>query len=284
MKHIVSTFGLVVFLVTVIKAAEEEYFLQAAGDAYVDAEAPLINTGDDEIITVFADWEDQMVGPSKVLIRFDKMDTVHGVDIATLTLHPVGSDNDTGEVEVYRVGEEWLEMEVTWESRPLENRDYSVSSTPPQQGLIEIDVTQIVGSWVYDEFPNYGFYIDVPDRGRWVDVDFASREHPDEGLQPELYIYYGGCNEIEEDHLSPVELNITPVTTSTVRIDFSIPSPYTVSLSVYDASGSLVSTLVEGPVESGNHNLTWRPECCGVYFARLEAQGVVQTEKFILVR
>jgi hypothetical protein len=64
-----------------------------------------------------------------------------------------------------------------------------------------------------------------------------------------------------------------------------------VRLAVYDVSGRLVTTLVDGPLGRGRHVLTWdgrdrdgREVAAGVYFCSLEVPGAVVTQKAIALR
>jgi hypothetical protein len=69
-------------------------------------------------------------------------------------------------------------------------------------------------------------------------------------------------------------------------ISFSLPHAAVVSLKVYDMLGREVATLVEGREEAGEHSVTWNAEgfASGVYFCRLQANGVMLTRKLLPVR
>jgi hypothetical protein len=76
------------------------------------------------------------------------------------------------------------------------------------------------------------------------------------------------------------------------QLEFTVPgedSP--VRVSVYDVSGRLVVTLVDGPLGRGRHTCAWdgrdargRAVAAGVYFCSLEVPGAVVTQKAIVVR
>jgi hypothetical protein len=59
-----------------------------------------------------------------------------------------------------------------------------------------------------------------------------------------------------------------------------------VRLSVYDVGGRLVEKLVDGVQPAGEHVVEWdaRNLPSGIYFSRLEAAGVVETRKLVLVK
>jgi len=75
------------------------------------------------------------------------------------------------------------------------------------------------------------------------------------------------------------------------QISFALPQAGPVDLSVYDVRGRLVAVLAEGEHEAGPHALTWHGKDgrgndvgSGVYFLRLEADGIVATRKMVMVR
>jgi N-acetylneuraminic acid mutarotase len=75
------------------------------------------------------------------------------------------------------------------------------------------------------------------------------------------------------------------------RINFTIVRPGKVSLGVYDATGSLVRTLVRGPVEPGSQSAVWnrtdnsgRRVANGTYFYRLTADGRSVSGKAIVLQ
>ena len=78
---------------------------------------------------------------------------------------------------------------------------------------------------------------------------------------------------------------------SSMRLTYSIPRPGGVRLTVFDAAGHLVATLVEGSQPAGRHTIGWdgrdthgRAVAPGVYFGRLEFDGEVRQGKIVLTR
>ena len=73
---------------------------------------------------------------------------------------------------------------------------------------------------------------------------------------------------------------------STTRITYGLPVTSNVSLKLYDLSGRLIQTLVEGEKQAGIQttilNAAELPS--GLYFVRLSASGHVFTRKVMLVR
>jgi predicted lipoprotein with Yx(FWY)xxD motif len=70
------------------------------------------------------------------------------------------------------------------------------------------------------------------------------------------------------------------------NIRFSIPDAGFVNLSVYDALGREVATLIQENLSAGNYRITWNAAAnpSGVYFYRLEAGSFVSMKKMILVK
>ncbi len=74
-------------------------------------------------------------------------------------------------------------------------------------------------------------------------------------------------------------------------IEFSLPARERVSLKVFDVSGRLVRTLVDGPLSDGVHRYTWDGHnergasvASGVYFYVLRSESIRQSRKAVLLR
>ena len=75
------------------------------------------------------------------------------------------------------------------------------------------------------------------------------------------------------------------------RLDFALATPGVVSFSIYDVSGRLVRTLVDGVMPAGYHTLDWDGRSgtggrvsAGVYFARFHADGLSQVRKVVYLQ
>jgi hypothetical protein len=75
------------------------------------------------------------------------------------------------------------------------------------------------------------------------------------------------------------------------RIRFTLADAGASRLRVFDVSGRLVRTLVDGRIRAGRHEVYWngldseaRPVASGVYFFRLESQGIDETRRMILLK
>ncbi len=77
----------------------------------------------------------------------------------------------------------------------------------------------------------------------------------------------------------------------TTTIRYSVPSPATVRLSIFDHRGRLVQTLHNGHDEAGLHSFLWNGRnlrgedvASGTYFVRLRAGGFSLSQKLLLIR
>jgi predicted lipoprotein with Yx(FWY)xxD motif len=69
-------------------------------------------------------------------------------------------------------------------------------------------------------------------------------------------------------------------------IDYQLPKSSNVKISIYDALGKQVSTLVNEVQNAGNHSITWNAVNfpSGVYFYRLDAESFYSIKKMVLIK
>lgn len=81
----------------------------------------------------------------------------------------------------------------------------------------------------------------------------------------------------------PFSLEISSIT-STPTVSFAVPYSVGVSLKVYDISGKLVTTLVDGSQTPGRHTMTWNTSgvAKGIYLVRMDAADYSATKKVVI--
>ena len=77
----------------------------------------------------------------------------------------------------------------------------------------------------------------------------------------------------------------------TTRIDYSVVSDGHVTLNVYDITGRLISTLVDGYVDAGYHSVMWdgiddsgKMVAAGIYFYSLQNETSSMTRKMVYMK
>ena len=77
----------------------------------------------------------------------------------------------------------------------------------------------------------------------------------------------------------------------TTTLTFSVPMEGFVSLNIYDITGRLVSTLVDGNLEQGYHSIIWNgmdsnghAVSSGMYIYSLKGEGVSITKKMVMMK
>ncbi len=73
---------------------------------------------------------------------------------------------------------------------------------------------------------------------------------------------------------------------STLSIQYDVPTPAHVSLSVYDLTGRQVATLVNGVQPSGSHTTSWQADSfpSGLYFLNLRSGSHSESRKIVLLK
>jgi hypothetical protein len=289
MKYVVLTMG-ILFCSTSVMLADGAVY-EAIGDTELGEEEPGVNKGGGSNIQIGGTWGEDTVWLAKGLFEFVPIYTLPEyttiIDQAILKLYLVGNDLGEAPIDFFTVAEEWNEMSVTWNTRPGENRGIIVTDTAPPleppATLWEIDVTEIVRTWYgYDPIEAYGFYIDVPDNGISVDIDIASRENPDSLLHPKLWVNCHTEGVIEDESADAITLDVSSSSAGHVEIRFNLPACTGGSLKIYDASGVLVETLVDGSVHPGDHRLIWNGTP-GVYFVLLKIGSNILVRKAVIL-
>jgi serine protease AprX len=140
----------------------------------------------------------------------------------------------------------------------------------------------------------------------WIPTDVidAARATASSSETPDNLMGWGILNAYEAMYHSPVNVDgpsvvgdsrglsvfPNPIAPGT-RVEFFVPKPSHVKLSVYDVSGRLVRTLVDGEKPRGTFEVLWGASdangssmASGVYFLRMTSAGRESTTKVALVR
>ena len=123
-------------------------------------------------------------------------------------------------------------------------------------------------SWAMSEV-EYGSG-DLGTPGRAWDDTLSTASNFDFGI-PQTFVLYPSF---------PNPFN--PITT----IKFSVETFHAMSLRIFDITGRVVATLINGEIPVGNHEITWNAsrQPSGVYIVQLSNGKSVQTQKLILLK
>lgn len=74
--------------------------------------------------------------------------------------------------------------------------------------------------------------------------------------------------------------------TTTIRFNIPVEMQLITSLHIYDITGRLVETLIDGKMDPGKHKIKWEAsnQPSGIYFAVLQSENFVQSQKLILLK
>lgn len=277
-----------VLVVSLLFVAAESYgataTLKITKDSKVNEGQPALTYGNEEFYVLWGG--PALIMDEKVLLYssgIDELKTIGAVcDFAQLRLY-VTSMLAQVNACTFRSAAPWDEATVCWNNRPAEQRDIvAVKELPATKDVwYEVDVTQIVNSWLNVEIPNNGFYMDIPsDIMLAGGCQFASRENPDTTKWPRIYIEYHTGGTVEEIPVTPAVENFSA--SSDGQISFSLASPSPVTVNVYDPSGALVETPWHGSLSAGTHGFSLTAKK-GVYFVKLTAPTGTFTKKLVLI-
>jgi hypothetical protein len=288
-KYNILFVGICLCLISPVKS--EEIILNCLHDSEIDQMEAYTNKGHGLDIQIGGTWGEDSAWLTKGLFQFERI-TIPGnivfVDEAVLRFNIVGSDLGNAPQDIFQIAESWYEYDVTWDMSPGENRDVIVTEIPPiwepPATLWEVDVTEIVQGWYgHEPLKAYGIYVDVPDNGISVDIDIASKDNPDTSLHPRLLIEYHTAGIEEEKEIFSNSLTVSDLTSRRVEMSFILHASSNVKVTVYDASGLLISTLTQDRYEKGFHKLCWNGSP-GVFFIRFQTQDMCLTRKAVVIK
>ena len=167
--------------------------------------------------------------------------------------------------------------------------------------IVDLDAPVVISAWGgYHEF---GIDLDGYTSGDQIDLRlWSSSENRelrvvadlDSDVFGEAPLTVGTAN-VSMDNATPNEFNLSQNYPNpfnpTTRIDYSVVSDGHVTLNVYDITGRLISTLVDGYVDSGYHSVMWngiddngKMVAAGIYFYTLQGESSSMTRKMVYMK
>jgi len=157
----------------------------------------------------------------------------------------------------------------------------------------------------FDFFTVYGSNVDA--FGSAVVVDYSVATTLDVTASPYVF-YFVTATDFSGNEGKPARVNTLSGTGGTPKnyvlsvsnfpnpfnprttVSYTVPSRGRVTVVVYDARGERVATLVDRDHAAGAYSVTWNgiangsPVSSGVYFARIEHNGVARSKKMVLLK
>jgi hypothetical protein len=156
-------------------------------------------------------------------------------------------------------------------------RDTDPGFTPTPGNLIH---ETAIPAWVDPTVDPWGYHYKV------TALDYAGNES-DPGEPASVTGVSAGGIPVMTALLGAVPNPFNPST----RLSFDMAHAGHVRLAVYDVAGRLVTALVDEHRETGRYDVAWdgrdangRTSSAGVYLYRLEADGVIETKRMLLVK
>jgi len=146
------------------------------------------------------------------------------------------------------------------------------------------------GEWVYGHVGDVVYYsqlLYVPSDLLSIAVISNTRFAPINTIWLDLYTAYTNITGVDDKIIDELMLKVSPnpISTSTT-IEFSLDKTDIVFLSVYDMSGKLRENIISEKLTSGKHKIEWNAKEFppGIYFLRLEMNGISKTRKLIKIQ
>jgi len=194
------------------------------------------------------------------------------VDLYTLTtqdfvLRNLGSAPLSGTISVPSV------VDLLFNGNPVSD-NYNYSIPAGQNGIFTVSL-YLTSITVLDEFITITSNdASVPSQQIALHIDTVAND--DDNNIPLV-------TKLEGNYPNP----FNPVTT----IRFAVKEPGKILINIYNPKGQLVKTLVNDNLKAGNHSTTWngtdehgKSVSSGVYLYRMQASGVSQTRKMMLMK
>ncbi len=166
-----------------------------------------------------------------------------------------------------------------------------------KEWIMEVDATEdnVVLNWTLAEIPDqYELGIDVGNTGIFADMSQLDSVVVTNGATIAVRV---GSNVLDIDYVSAIPEvfalhqnypnPFNPI--STIRYD--LPEVTNITILVYDILGREIARLIDSPMESGYHRITWngkdsagREVPTGIYIARLVTPEYVKSIKMVLLK
>ena len=186
----------------------------------------------------------------------------------------------SNEMLVQRIVDPWSEQEITWNNVPdfsTQNQILVPSSSSPHQNY-HINVTDLVLDMLEDPTNSFGFRLQLQTEEYYRSLVFASSDHIDSTLHPELKICYVVVTQNPEDEELNFSFNLFPnPANSTVTVEFDFAKD--VALQFINSQGQVIRNM-PNIQQTETIDISDFPK--GVYLVRLFSKDMIAIKKLIV--
>ncbi|MEZ4921032.1 MAG: DNRLRE domain-containing protein [Saprospiraceae bacterium] len=176
---------------------------------------------------------------------------------------------------IKRIIEPWSELTATWNNQPATTDEHTVQFGPISgYSNAVIDVTLLVQDMFDDPDQSFGFKMQLVDESLYKAVLFASKDHPDISLHPELIITYLHTTDTQEEYSSSGVVVYPNPSSGLIQIR-SIDGLPIQSVRVFNALGQQVQNLQGAITEL-------QIEAAGIYYLEIQTEYGKSTEKVVV--
>lgn len=231
-------------------------------------------------------------GTVRSVLAFDLSGVPAGATISSseLSLYGVGNNSGFGghstlsgsnEAWVQRVTSAWNESTVTWNSQPTVTTLNQVALAPSvgsDDDYLNIDVTALTQDMMTSG--NHGFMIRLQTEEHYRRLNFASSNHADPLLHPQLKVcYQDTLLEIQEAKEVSYSFNLFPnpaVESITIEIDQFVGKHHVL---IYDGQGKVLEKIMTSEIQTKIDVSEFEN---GIYFLTIDSIRGMESKRFMI--
>jgi hypothetical protein len=176
---------------------------------------------------------------------------------------------------IQRITEPWSEQTATWNNQPASTSQNEVHFGPISgYDNAVIDVTALVQDMLAEPDQNFGFKMQLEQENIYKAVLFASKDHPDISLHPELIVTYQQTSNTQENLASGKVLVYPNPSAGNIQVRSMDGKPIQ-SVRVFNALGQQVQNLQGAITEL-------QIETAGIYYLEIQTESGKSTEKVVV--